>query len=230
MGEVGRTMGVKVVRLYKEAFDLANPTIIDHIVEYVRANPGISIWGSLPCTVWCTWQRMSLHTLGADYARGLARRRAASMRLFNNFLRVAGEVKRLGGAVCFEWPKSSLGWGQPQVLRFINEFDLHEAICDGCAFGMADDKGHPILKSWRIATSSERLANELSQFRCKHEKGFTHSHLEGGNITPSSAFYPKAMCTAALSALFPEAATMAPAMPTVPIAAKPPHADAAGHC
>ena len=152
------------------------------------------------------------------------------MKLFSHFLRVAREVRKWGGEVSFEWPKSSIGWGQPQVMEFITEFNLHEALCDGCAFGMVDKQGHPVLKPWRIATSCERLAKELSQFRCSHEKGFKHSNLEGGSVTPSSAFYPKAMCTAALQALFPETALVAPAMPTVPSSELPPHAAPSGHC
>ena len=34
--------------------------------------------------------------------------------------------------------------------------------CNGCAFGMTDKEGHPVLKPWRIATTSEPLAANLS--------------------------------------------------------------------
>ena len=83
------------------------------------------------------------------------------MRLFSDFVRVATEIRKGGGDVSFEWPKGSVGWAQPQVSRFINDFDLTEALCDGCAFGLKDAGGHPILKPWRIATTSRPLASYL---------------------------------------------------------------------
>ena len=73
-----------------------------------------------------------------------------------------GLSKRGGGDVAFEWPKGSIGWAQPAVVRFLKELNLYEALCDGCAFGMTDADGRPVLKPWRIVTSSAGLAFTLS--------------------------------------------------------------------
>ena len=151
------------------------------------------------------------------------------MKLLSNFITVARAVRQGGGDVSFEWPKGSLGWTQPQTRALIEEFDLAEAICDGCAFGMADAQGHPVLKPWRIVSTSTRLTDALSGWRCQHERGFNHSHLEGGHITPSSGLYPEALCRTALSALFPGTTDRAPAMPVVPIDPCPFYSAESGH-
>jgi hypothetical protein len=48
MGKVGPELGVNVIRLYNEKFDLMRPEIIEQLLELVGQNPGISIWGSIP--------------------------------------------------------------------------------------------------------------------------------------------------------------------------------------
>jgi hypothetical protein len=93
---------------------------------------------------------------------------------------------------------------------------------------MSSKEGLPVLKPWRIVTTSYQLARDLNQCRCTHGKGFKHSQLEGSE-TSSSAFYPSSMCTAALTALFPWAAETKPAMPTVPIPPEPSYVDSQGH-
>jgi hypothetical protein len=192
MGIVGSKLGLVITRLYKESFDLTQPAVIDQLICFIREHPGISIWGSLPCTTWCSWQHMNVHKHGAPYLQKLQARRRASLRLFASFRRVAEVVRENGGDVTFEWPKDSLGWAQGPVSRFIADFDLSEALCDGCAFGMKDGNGHPILKPWRIVTTSRLLAQNMSKCRCTHERGFRHAQLEG-SLTPASAFYPPSM-------------------------------------
>ena len=64
MGKVGKELGLTVCRLFKEAFDLTKPAIINQVIDFVKDHPGISLWGSLPCTVWCSWQHMNVYKLG----------------------------------------------------------------------------------------------------------------------------------------------------------------------
>ena len=215
IGNIGKELGVEVVRLHKEALDLTNPFIIAQVTDFIKANPGVSIWGSLPCTSWCTWQYMSIHKYGSSYLKKLQGRRRASLKLFSTFVELASLVREGGGEVTFEWPKESIGWAQKPVSRFIVDFGLHEALCDGCAFGMKDEGGNPILKSWRIVSTSRPLAEDLNRCRCKHPKGFKHAHLEG-SLTPKSAFYPPSFCTTALNALYPSTKVVVPAMSCVP--------------
>ena len=228
MGKVGPNLGVNIISLFKEKFDLMRPEIVEQLIELVKQNPGISIWGSIPCTSWCSWQHMSIHRFGPPYLRKLQAKRKESLRLFANFVRVAEVVREGGGHVTFEWPRNATGWGQRAVSNFISDFDLHEALFDGCAFGMCSKGGDPVLKPWRVVTTSHELARELNQCRCTHEKGFKHSQLEGSE-TSSSAFYPSSMCTAALNALFPWTTEAVPAMPTVPVPGAPSYANDEGH-
>ena len=97
---------------------------------------------------------MNLHKHGTPYLCRLMARRKTSLKLFNSFVRLADVVRDNGGDVAFEWPKDSIGWGQDAVSRLIVDFNLYEATCDGCAFGMTDAEGHPVPKPWRIVTTS----------------------------------------------------------------------------
>ena len=99
--------------------------------------------------------------------------------------------------------------------ELIEEFDLAEAICDGCAFGMTGGDGHPVLKPWRIVTTSKLLAEDLNKCRCRHPKDFRHAHLEGA-LTGKSAFYPPSLCTTALYSLYPSTKVVVPTMSVVP--------------
>ena len=52
-----------------------------------------------------------------------------------------------------------------QVSDFINELKLIKVNIDGCALGLKDEKGTPILKPWTIATDDNylyrRFKNEM---------------------------------------------------------------------
>ena len=230
MGKDGKEPGVEVVRLYKEALDLTDPRIVAQLVNFIKENPGVSLWGSLPCTAWSSWQYMAVHKYCSKYLRRLQGRRRASLKLFATFVELATLARDGGGEVTFEWPRYSIGWAQEPISRFISNFDLHEGLCDGCAFGMADPQGHPVLKPWRVVTTSNGLAWNLGQHQCQHGPGFNHTILEG-DLTPKSAFYPPAMCTTALHALLPSTNVRALAMPVVARAAdsEQPYACNGGH-
>jgi hypothetical protein len=121
-----------------------------------------------------------------------------------------------GGHVSFEWPKSCSGWKLPELTSFIEEHNLFEAVTDGCAHGMCDSEGVPHLKSWRVVTSSWRLAQNLNAKRCTHPKDFKHSHVEGSK-TAKTAFYPRPMATTIAHSLYPEVAeAFVPSMPVHP--------------
>ena len=74
----------------------------------------------------------------------------------------------------------------------------------------------PLLKPWRIVTSSKRLAANLSAYRCQHARGFRHAAVEGSE-SRKSAFYPEPMARVIIASLFPFAQTfVAPALPCRP--------------
>ena len=80
-------------------------------------------------------------------------------RCWHIFIRLAEVIIAGGGDVTFEWPKSSLGWHQDALLKFITKYDLYSVIVHGCALGMVNAAGEPVLKEWRFVTTSARLAS-----------------------------------------------------------------------
>ena len=74
-----------------------------------------------------------------------------------------------------------------------------------------DQKPHK--KTWRVITTSLKLAVNLGAYRCQHPKDFKHSPLEGA-ATARSAFYTEKMAHVISNSLYPDASI--PCMPTVP--------------
>ena len=79
------------------------------------------------------------------------------------------------------------------------ELDLMLVDFDGCALGMKTKDGRPILKRWRIATSSKPLIDHLSGFRCSRDH--THAAIQGSE-TQRSGFYNSEVAHAILKGLF----------------------------
>ena len=121
-----------------------------------------------------------------------------------NFIKVGEVALANGGAVSFEWPRYNLGWMISELIEFITQHGLHEALVDGCACGMKNSNGEPLLKPWRFITSSASLASNLCYLRCPHVgiPGFKHGELSGGSETAKTAAYPDKLCRAYLTGLF----------------------------
>ena len=127
--------------------------------------------------------------------------RAESRKMLFAFIQTAELVLSLGGEVSFEWPASSRGWLLPELIEFLVKNNLYTVLVDGCSLGMVDQNGDPVLKRWRFATSSKRVHDALSTFRCPHGKNYRHAEIQGGN-TPKTAIYPLKLCRSILAALF----------------------------
>ena len=203
MGQVGDELGINIIRLHQGLMDLNEPGSIAQTIAFVKLHPGISLWGSLPCTVWSAWQFMSVKRHGDPYLAKLVERRAQSLALLANFITVAREVRKRGGHVSFELPRYATGWLRSEVIKMISEFNMFEATFDGCRFGLTDKKGNPIKKPWRVVTTCQTLASELNQHKCSNPSGFKHSLAEGSKAA-QTAFYPAAMCQTILNTLFRE--------------------------
>ena len=189
-----------VVRITQKE-DFNSKKCVDSISQAIKERPGISLHGSLPCTVWSQWQLMALHRYGPKYAKNLVTRRAASRRQLRSFIKLAQEALDAGGEVSFEWPRHCAGWMLPELQEFIAVNGLYVAFVDGCACGMVDSKGDPILKQWSFVTSSQRLATGLSALRCAHERGYKHGEI-CGKETKITECYPIPLCRTMLSSLF----------------------------
>jgi len=201
---------VTVIRVTKET-DFSKPATVEKLMQHLRDNPGCSMHGSLPCTVWSAWQWMAVYRYGKQYQHKLDKRRQQSRKMIRSFAKCAELCIKLGGEVSFEWPDNCSGWLQKDLIKLIHELQLQTVLVDGCACGMTDGKGTPVLKRWRFVTSSERVATSLRALRCKHPADFKHAEICGG-LTKKTEEYPHKLCHTLLGALF-SFANHTPALP-----------------
>ena len=143
----------KVIRI-TESMNFESAETVEQLAWHIVNNPGISLHGSLPCTVWSSWQNMSVHKHGQKYAKKLKQRRKKAAAMLRSFIALADLALDYGGEISFEWPRHCLGWLRPEMLRFIERYDLFSVAVDGCAVGMQNSAGEPLLKQWRFITSS----------------------------------------------------------------------------
>ena len=181
--------------------DFGNKAVVSELKIQIKSRPGCSIHGSLPCTVWCTWQQMCIHRYGPEYKAALDVRRLASIEMLKSFIECCEIALSQGGEVSFEWPKNCLGWLLPELIDFITRNGLYSVLVDGCATGMTDKDGVPMLKQWRFVTSSHRQAAALEKLRCPHDKEFIHSAIEGAK-TKGTESYTLPLCRTLLSSVF----------------------------
>ena len=71
----------------------------------------LKIWISVPCSPWCSWQRVNLKT-APNFEERLKGMGDESLILVDNVIEVLNDTK------CesyFEWPKKNDGWKNPKV-------------------------------------------------------------------------------------------------------------------
>ena len=215
LGEINESRGVPHFRLHREQTNLENEEDIESLLSLVDMFKGADLWGSIPYGPWSPWrQKMCRRRYGSSYATRLKAKRKTSRKLLANYIKVAERVLQNGGHIAFEWPKHCEGWMLKELLQFVKKHNLYETRCDGCAFGLKDKEGEPHLKTWRITTSSRKLAKDLGSYRCQHPKDFKRSPLEGSS-TGKSAFYTEEMAQTISNSSYPDDGSV-PAMPTCP--------------
>ena len=112
----------------------------------IRQSPGISPHGSLPCNAWFLWQLICVYRYGESYLQKLIIERSKSLAMLLAFIRLADLCIDFGGGVSLEWPRNCQGWHLIPLMSFVTRHNLFEALPSGCACGLVDDKGVPILK------------------------------------------------------------------------------------
>ena len=196
-----------------EEVDAHAKKIHNHLFNFIEANPGTSIHGSLPCAAWSQWQKMNEHTLGKTYHGKLTERWRDSRTLLNKFLRIADLVVLFRGAISFEWPRFCAGWALPELQQFILRWELCSANVDGCAACLVSTEGRPIKKPWCFVTSHLQQALVLESFKCSHR---SDEHQEAaGKETKLTEIYPMALATALFESIFPHSLRV-PAMHCIP--------------
>ena len=191
---------VELIRVTEEQ-NFEDPKFVASLKQQIRESKGCSLHGSLPCTVWSTWQWMAVHRYGPKYFNKLRRRRVKSVSMLKDFIECAELALANGGEVSFEWPRNCAGWLRPELINFIERNQLYTANVDGCACGMTSKKGEPILKQWRFICSSQRQAVSLAGLKCEHPTGFKHGEISGSE-TKRTESYPVRLCRTMLSSLF----------------------------
>jgi len=126
--------------------------------------------------------------------RKVEKGRELSQRFVRNFEKLGKAALAGGGSVSYEWPRHCDGWRDPTVEAMVHTLGLVPVDIDGCAVGVRDSKGTPILKPWRFMVSSQSMASALEGLRCR--KDHEHRRCSGGKLTASTAFYPEQLCEA----------------------------------
>ena len=225
---LGEVSPVTHVRLCKEQIDLCDPPAIEQLQSQIEATPGCTLLSSIPCTLYCPWQRMAISKYGSSYIKKLHKRREAQLPLLLHSLQCGQTVIDQGGTYIFEWPDSSDGWKIPILEEFIQRNKLHTAVCAGCRFGLTNDAGIPMRKRWRFVTNNERLAKDLAAHDCCHEASFVHAPVEG-KYTAQTAYYPRPLCELIHNSLFKhKVLSTVPCFPCVPLQPQTTHREKEG--
>ena len=216
---VADSLGIEYVGLSKDFVDLEQDDQFQQVLSWAQDqaenhNKVLHVWGSLPCTAWCAWQNMNVFKNPPEFQEALLSRREASLKLVDKFALLSETALESGGSSSFEWPKNSDGWLEPKVLQMVVGFNMQLAYPTGCGFKLCIDGKFP-LKSWRVATTHERVAVELNRRKCRHSPGHKHDVLQG-DLAWKSGFYNRAMATTILGAIFPDCFQKhVPCMPVV---------------
>ena len=171
-----RQHGHAAMRLGLPDFDLSDENVvnvvIDMLVEAYRSGFAVVIWAALPCTPWCTWQRINVH-LSDEALRRVQLGRIKSMQMVSL---LAGALRALQDArvpagVVYEWPRRSDGWRVELIHNLWQEFG-REMQCDfdGCCYGLKDERGMPLKKPWRVRTNISSLKMALGRLCDRHHE------------------------------------------------------------
>lgn len=222
ISKVCKEMGIPYIGLSRDVCDLTNPHHVHQVMlwahERINAGESFHLWGSLPCTPWCSWQHLDRYVLGEEYDEDLQTRREESRMLVGNFSSLTDVAIESGGSATFEWPRYCTGWVEVEELSdMMTKRNMVSTYPSGCGFNLTI-KGLKPLKPWRIITTHERLAIELDSRRCCHPKGYRHDRLAGGRLAYLSGFYNHEMAVSILCSLYPDVFMKGiPSMPTIPV-------------
>ena len=65
-----------------------------------------------------------------------------------------------------EWPKVCEYWRAKHVKQYFHDLELNEVHINGCASGLTDDRGVPILKPWTIAIGGPYVQAKFQDKSC----------------------------------------------------------------
>ena len=186
----GASKGCEVIRLTIED-DLTSKSGLDKALRAVSdplLGPNTMLWGSIPCTGGCPWQRINV-TRGEATEAKIREHWSVFDSLWENFVKVADRCLSKGGCVSMEWPQQCMYWKLDRVAEFIRTRGLKKASCHGCAYGVkaisGPQMGMLINKPWTIASTSGAVVSTMCR-RCTRD----HVHAQcGGTHTLATGQY-----------------------------------------
>ena len=153
------------------------------------------MWFSTPCGPNSPIQNLNQKTV--QQQKRLKQKKRKSKQIILRSIQLAQEQLDRGGEIGWEWPWNNYGWHLKEVREFFESLEregiLYTVRLDGCQVGVVSpDNGEPMLKPWRIKTTSPNMAKVLDR-RCSGD----HVHVEcmGHSRAKESALYPPKMCS-----------------------------------
>jgi len=151
-----RDRGGEGIRLYLPKHNVARDYTIEAAKRVIKIleDEGftVKIRISIPCSPWCSWQRVNLCVI-EGFESTLNQKREESRKLMDKVTKLVEDTK------CesyFEWPKRIDGWREPKIENLMESMP-HYTTFDGCAYGLKISEGKAMRKIWKVASTHERI-------------------------------------------------------------------------
>ena len=116
------------------------------------------LWASITCTGGSPWQNTNMKKPGGP--------EQIKNNMWTSFKIVANECRKHGGRIALELPEGCEHWRAKRVKQYIHDLKLNKVHINGCALGVTDDEGAPILKLWAIATDGPYVLAKFQDKSC----------------------------------------------------------------
>jgi len=141
------------------------------VEDLQQENFDVKIWISIPCSPWCSWQRINMKIV-PNFEERLKEMRDESLKLVDNVKELVEDTK------CesyFEWPKNNDGWKNPKVEELLKSMPYSTEF-DGCAYGLKNSEGKAMKKIWKVVSTHDRIKEYVNkQCSCTEE----HAQVRG---------------------------------------------------
>ena len=181
--------GCKIIRAHED-LNANSKSCEDMIVATTKATKKdhpqarVLVYAALPCTGGSSWQFVNE---AGGVNEKVKERKRSFRKLLKSLKRLLLRLAECDPYLAFELPKSCTYWKWPEVQSLVKQYSLIKFRVDGCAVGVVDHAGAPLLKSWCVA-SNVICMNILEKHLCdgKHEHGMARGVAlkEAENFTP----------------------------------------------
>ena len=140
----------------------------------------IIFWFSIPCSPWCSWQRVNLKVV-PNFEENLQVKREEALKLVRSIKEV---LKFKQAEAFFEWPKNNDGWKVDEIKETLKDLKFAAEI-DGCAYNLKTPEGRPMRKQWRIVSNQSRIKDYLYKTCKGHPEDHAQVRGKSGKSTES---------------------------------------------